>query len=72
MIQINYPRLVRWEVARKSQLRGIKTNMVFGLMKNTFISWSEEIVRIVYPTFVRFEFVSSAWNPYLEDDSKTF
>ena len=42
-------------------------------MKNTFSSWSDEIARIIYSTFVRprLEFVSSVWNPHLEYDLKT-
>ena len=42
-------------------------------MNNTFSSWSNEIARIIYPTFNRLhlEFASSAWNPHLEYDSKT-
>ncbi len=50
-----------------------KANRVLGLMKNTFSSWSDEIARIIYPTFVRphLEFASSIWNPHLEYDSKT-
>ena len=49
-----------------------KANWVQGLMKNTFSSWSDEIARIVYPTFVRpnLEFPSSVWNPHIEYDSK--
>ena len=30
-----------------------KANKVLGLMKNTFKSWPDEIVLIVYPTFIR-------------------
>ena len=50
-----------------------KANQVQGLMKNTFSSWSDEILRIIYPTFVRLhlEFASSVWNPPPEYDSKT-
>ena len=50
-----------------------KANRVLGLMKNTFSSWSDEIAKIIYPTFVRphLEFASSVWNPHLEYDSKT-
>ena len=42
-------------------------------MKNTFSSWSDDIARIIYQTFVRthLEFASSVWNPQLEYDSKT-
>ena len=30
-----------------------KANRVLGLMKNIFSSWSDEIAKIIYPTFVR-------------------
>ena len=41
-----------------------KANLVLGLLKNTFSSWSYEIVLIIYPIFVRphLEFASSVWN----------
>ena len=50
-----------------------KAKRVFGLMKNTFSSWSDEIARIIYLKFVRpqLEFASSVWNPHIEYDSKT-
>ena len=50
-----------------------KANLILGLMKNTFSSWSGEIARIIYPAFVRphLEFAASVWNPRLEYDSKT-
>ena len=50
-----------------------KAHWVLGLMKSTFSSWSNEIARIIYPTFIRphLEFASSVWNPHLEHDSKT-
>ena len=49
-----------------------KANRVLGLMKITFSSWSDEISRIIYTTFVRahLEFALSVWNPNLEYDSK--
>ena len=50
-----------------------KTNCLIGLMKSTLSSWSDELARIIYPTFVRthLEFASSVWNPHLENDSKS-
>ena len=30
-----------------------KDNRILGLMKNTFISWSDEIARIIYQTLIR-------------------
>ena len=43
--------LVWWHVGRTCQLLSIKSNL--GLMKNTFSSWSDEIPKIILPTFVR-------------------
>ena len=42
-----------------------------GLMKNTFYSWSDDIARIIYPTFVRphLKFADCVWNQKLENDS---
>ena len=50
-----------------------KENMILGLMKNIFSSWTDEIAQIIYPTFIRshLEFASSVWNPHLEYDAKT-
>jgi hypothetical protein len=50
-----------------------KANRVLGLMKSTFSCWSDDIARIIYPTFIRphLEFASSVWNPHLKYDSNT-
>ena len=48
-----------------------KANRVLGLMKSTFSYWSDDIARIIYPTFIRqnLEFASSVWNSDLKYDS---
>ena len=50
-----------------------KANRTLGMMKNTFKCWSDEIVRIIYPTFIRphLEFASSVWNPNRKKDIDT-
>ena len=47
-----------------------KANRTLGMMKNTFNCWSDDIVRIIYPTFIRphLEFASSVWNPHRKKD----
>ena len=50
-----------------------KANRVIGLMKSTFSCWSDDIARIINPTFVRphLEFAPPVWNPHLKYDSNT-
>ena len=42
-------------------------------MKKTFKCWSDDLVRIIYPTFIRphLEFASSVWNPNRKRDIDT-
>ena len=56
------------------QLIRIKTNQVLGLMNIAYSLWSDEIGRIIYPTFVKqlYEFDLLVWNSHLEYDPKLF
>ena len=48
-----------------------KVNQIQGLLKNTFNLWSDEIAKIIKPTFIRphLEIASKVWNLNLEYDS---
>ena len=50
-----------------------KANRVLELMKSTFSCLSDDIARLIYPTFIRphLEFASSVWNLYLKNESNT-
>ena len=47
-----------------------KANRVLGMMRNTFRFWTDDIARMIYPTFIRphLEFASSVWNPSSKSD----
>ena len=66
----NLPVLLSADGTKHKQVNSAasKTNRVLRLMKSTFCYWSDEIVRSIYPKFVRpyLEFTSSVWNQNLE------
>ena len=50
-----------------------KANKTLGMMKKTFKYWSDDLVNIIYSTFIRphLEFASSVWNPNRKTDIDT-
>ena len=46
-----------------------KANRTLGMMKKTFKCWSDDLVRIIYPTFIRPHL--SVWNPNRKRDIDT-
>ena len=61
----------RW--SEQSSAAASKANRLLGMMKKSFKFWSDDLVKIIYPTFIRphLEFASAVWNPNRRADINT-
>lgn len=60
----------RW--SEQATAAASKANRILGMIKRSFKYWSDDVAKVIYPTFVRphLEFASAVWNPNRRADTK--